>query len=686
MTENILKNAALWYLSQGYSCVPVKRDKTPLVKWQEYQKKHPTEAEIELWWNTWPDASIAVITGKVSNLTVVDWDNKGQEMPSGWDYDTPTVQSGGGGKHWWFTYQDGVNNKARFLPYFDIRSEGGYIIAPPSLHASGKTYEWIKPLGPTEVQRLPASILKDIEKSDGKDESFKKDWNKLLNEGSSSGSRNNDATAVCGKLLLRYTEPEWETEAWPLLQSWNSEKAKPPLPANELKVIFDSIAGKERKRREKKQDVGSATVSKIGETYHAIVSIEEGMIHFEFEDFAIAPRTKEADMRCRIEKMGESIRKYATRINIVSESARTNLIRSLQKGLDEKQPWTTIVSDVCEQMNAVLSSENQSIRFSDIKEVETQFLINPFLEDKSVNILFGQGGIGKTYVALKMACALAVGGKFMYSDREYGCNILFVDYESSPAIFRKRILELTMDEYGNRPDNGDYDNCFHYFNPKGIPIEDQVKNIKEHIYRLGIGLVIVDSAVLACAGEPEKADVVTRMMNALNKLEVCVLLIAHETKANQEEREIKAPFGSIYFFNSARNIWRMKGNKEPDDNVSRFLLTHTKSNNARLSSPKAGKLYFGDGFVELSPESNPVSNALWEDSMPAKKRILNALKYSPKTTDEILEETGLKRDQIRVRLNELLSRGEIQKIDDKWTIAPVHPVHGLNEARDVFDQ
>jgi hypothetical protein len=58
---------------------------------------------------------------------------------------TPTVGTGGGGKHFYFAWSEGVKSRVRFAPGLDTRGEGGYVLVPPSLHASGKRYEWLTP-------------------------------------------------------------------------------------------------------------------------------------------------------------------------------------------------------------------------------------------------------------------------------------------------------------------------------------------------------------------------------------------------------------------------------------------------------------------------------------------------------------------------------------------------------------
>ena len=75
MGEDIL-NAALEYLDRGFSVIPVKQaDKRPcLMTWKEYQTRQPTVDEVKKWWRIWPDANVAIITGTISGIFVVDAD------------------------------------------------------------------------------------------------------------------------------------------------------------------------------------------------------------------------------------------------------------------------------------------------------------------------------------------------------------------------------------------------------------------------------------------------------------------------------------------------------------------------------------------------------------------------------------------------------------------------------------
>jgi hypothetical protein len=109
---------------------------------------------IRAWWTRRPRANIGMATGYRSGIVVVDIDlDKGGfetltalihrygEWPT-----TPAVRTGGGGLHFFFRYPEGagIRNDAgkRLGPGLDVRGEGGYVLLPPSTHATRRLYEW----------------------------------------------------------------------------------------------------------------------------------------------------------------------------------------------------------------------------------------------------------------------------------------------------------------------------------------------------------------------------------------------------------------------------------------------------------------------------------------------------------------------------------------------------------------
>jgi hypothetical protein len=118
------------------------------------------EATIRRWWQRWPDANIGIATGAGSGFFVLDVDPRHDADDSLADLerthgplpDTVESLTGSGGRHVLFRHPgDHVPNKVGIAPGLDIRGDGGYIVAPPSLHLSGRRYAW-------EVSRRPDHV------------------------------------------------------------------------------------------------------------------------------------------------------------------------------------------------------------------------------------------------------------------------------------------------------------------------------------------------------------------------------------------------------------------------------------------------------------------------------------------------------------------------------------------------
>jgi putative DNA primase/helicase len=108
---------------------------------------------INRWWAQVPDANIGLATGKASNVVVLDVDApSGEETLAkieGKHGSLPLTSQvkTGNGRHLYFSYPKNVTkvkSVARKKLGLDVRADGGYVIAPPSIHASGRRYIFIE--------------------------------------------------------------------------------------------------------------------------------------------------------------------------------------------------------------------------------------------------------------------------------------------------------------------------------------------------------------------------------------------------------------------------------------------------------------------------------------------------------------------------------------------------------------
>jgi putative DNA primase/helicase len=235
--SSILKSA-LKYQEKGFSVIPLKsKGKEALVGWKTYQKNKPTAARIKSWWKDSPRANVGIVTGKLSGIIVIDCDSNGacKRFVEAHPEARATLQvKTGKGKHYYFEWATGIRNNTGSLlgPGIDVRGEGGYVAAPPSIHENGKHYKWVNE---NSIQPLPKK-LKDVLTSSSKKRatSQPRSSTQFIKE----GERNARLTSIAGAMQRQGMHREAMLAA---LLSENNSRCDPPLADSELEQIVKSV-------------------------------------------------------------------------------------------------------------------------------------------------------------------------------------------------------------------------------------------------------------------------------------------------------------------------------------------------------------------------------------------------------------------------------------------------------------
>ena len=112
-----------------------------------------------------------------------------------------------------------------------------------------------------------------------------------------------------------------------------------------------------------------------------------------------------------------------------------------------------------------------------------------------------------------------------------------------------------------------------------------------------IKFMIIDSAAMACGGEPEAANVASRYWNALRTLNCTTLTIAHVSKTEASEKGTSTPYGSVFWRNYARNAWEIKQGTVFKRLEMEFGLVQTKLNSGAGDDPRNFLFTFDDGTL-----------------------------------------------------------------------------------------
>ena len=223
------------------ACLPVFpcNGKLPRTEHGFHDASTDTDTVIS-WWQRWPDANIGIATGARSGLVVLDVDvqhgGQGTLNERGKLPEAPEVLTGGGGKHIYFVHPGGeVRYSAGKLgPGLDVRGDGGYMVAPPSVHENGRAYKWLRELG--SPPPLPAWLLEEAEQRPNGPAP-------PVESVIPQGKRRGELLSLAGTLRRRGLGGD---EILAALTAVNEPRCRPPLERQELEELAQDVGRRYR--------------------------------------------------------------------------------------------------------------------------------------------------------------------------------------------------------------------------------------------------------------------------------------------------------------------------------------------------------------------------------------------------------------------------------------------------------
>lgn len=246
--ENTLKQYALSYAAIGWSVFPIKPgSKRPAVT-HGFKEATRDASQIEAWWSQNPAYNIGIATG-ASGLIVIDLDedeakgSHGIQTLQAWEAVrgalpiTVKCRTPRGGEHRYYKAVSPVPCKTGLYPAIDIRADGGYVVAPPSV-VNGRSYQWIDAPGIIPICEADSRVYTFL--SPVPDGFGKTSIPYTVPESILEGQRTDSLMKMLGSLQAKGLSDEAIRAA---IMAENESRCNPPLTEQELEMtVFPALS------------------------------------------------------------------------------------------------------------------------------------------------------------------------------------------------------------------------------------------------------------------------------------------------------------------------------------------------------------------------------------------------------------------------------------------------------------
>ena len=389
--------------------------------------------------------------------------------------------------------------------------------------------------------------------------------------------------------------------------------------------------------------------------YHPGINVEVGRVTRDFSKSPQAEVVIDVDKHLAPERPR---RIFRGRLGLLSRSGIKACVDTCKRRV-EGPPWADVIDDICDRAlnNQRTRLAPKIVGLKEPKRERPAYQVWPLLPSRQPTIIYGQGGIGKSWLALYL-CALVDNGLTKNGLNADVGNSLYVDWETDRDTLEARAWAIKRGE----PEIDDGWGL-RYQSAQG-PLVDWIDTLADHVAGEQYDLVVIDSVGMALSGDANDSETVLAFFRALRQLEATTLLVDHMTKGPDSQE--RGAFGSVYKRNTARSYWEMR---QAADGELSMGLYHRKTNLGRLGPPVGLSL----GIVEdddYNVQSARFSRCDVTDDpelakgISAPLRILAALKHGSMDLESICEAMqDIPRQTIDSALSRMVKNGKLTRPD-----------------------
>ncbi|QFT81875.1 Regulatory protein RepA [Roseovarius sp. THAF27] len=515
-------SAALALAADGITVFPVGPNKRPLVKgWQDKATADPDQ--IEAWWSKWPDAMPALPTGKRNGVAVLDVDRKNgkdgfAELAAlGLDVDALSDTQGAtanDGAHLYFRWSEGITNSPAGLPPgLDVRGEGGFVVAPGAVNGNG-VYKLLKGSLTGKLPPWPEALpIRRKATEPGEARPTGLPWPVFVEAVRAVPNDINDRESWVARLAAIHAESGGGSNGLELAHEWSAQhKTYDPTETDRVWASFkrsDGATGWRFIAEAERRDWSHPDVAELRQA-EAVALLEDAWT---------------TDQMAEIER--ESVK---DRMDRLADSLK---LGDAQRALIGGRiiPYFTDVADL-------LSTAAPP----------REWHVDDWIPAKTVHMLGGPGGTGKSLLAIQLAVATACGLPWIGMDVLKPGPVLYYGAEDDQDEMHRRFADVCHAE-GVKPGPGRIrlraavaeDTIFATLDRTTGKVQptDLVKRIEAEAVKVRPSLLVLDTLANLHALDPNSQEqaraFVSLLIGIAQRCGCTVLLLAHPSRTGMAD-------------------------------------------------------------------------------------------------------------------------------------------------------
>lgn len=301
------------------------------------------------------------------------------------------------------------------------------------------------------------------------------------------------------------------------------------------------------------------------------VKSDQHDVLFEFSRVAISRGNPTAELT-----VAQGRKELCSSLDILlkSEDKQTKIAKTLQ-GLSNIIPWKILIPKACALvLKATRDDGMPMVTLSKDSQVEPiSYAVYPLVYKNKTTVLYGDGGLGKSTLALFIGMAVSIGYPVlgMRCPRQ---RVLYLDYEDDENTHGSRLKAIQEGHPELITAQVDY---MTLIEPLHLHVHDILKKIAVTQCRF----IVLDSLLCATGGD-SSAEGATKLNLAFRKLNCSVLAVGHVAKGSTDAAPAaKTVYGSVFFQNLARSTFEVETHQEIGEGQAEIALTHRKHNLSR---------------------------------------------------------------------------------------------------------